>query len=190
MSNDCWKFTGSPSDSLSARSEARRVDRVDPEGACGQVEAPEVVGVADELGDDLAEPERHDREVIAAEAQRREPDEDAGKRGHAAREQEDDPEVDVDAAEVGGDPGRAKMDLHLLEVARGEPAARVRPDCVERHVPEVEQAAVADDDVEADGHHDEDDHDHRRADAREVLDDRDGGRQAVVVDGVEGGARE
>ena len=60
-------------------------------------------------------------------------------------------------------PTEPKWTLHLLEVARREPAGRVRADGVERDVAEVEQPAVADDDVEADGHHDEDDHDHRRA---------------------------
>ena len=42
------------------------------------------------------------------------------------------------------------MERDLVELLRGEPAGRVRPDRVERDVAEVEQAGVADDDVEAD----------------------------------------
>ena len=43
-----------------------------------QVEAEEVVAVADDLRNDLSEPERHDSEVVAAQAQRRKSDEDPG----------------------------------------------------------------------------------------------------------------
>ena len=56
----------------------------------------EVVGVADELRDDLAEAERHDREVVPAQAQRRQADEDAGERGQAPATDEHEPHVDVD----------------------------------------------------------------------------------------------
>ena len=51
--------------------EAERVDRREPEAAVGHVEAVQRVGVADELRDDLAEAERDDRQVVAAQAERR-----------------------------------------------------------------------------------------------------------------------
>ena len=57
--------------------EAGRVDRADPERAVREVEAEDVVAVADDLGDDLAEAERHDREVVATQSQRRQADQDA-----------------------------------------------------------------------------------------------------------------
>src|SRR4051794_30822850 len=44
----------------------RCVDRRDPVRAVGQVEAPEVVAVVRDLRQDLAETERHDREVVTA----------------------------------------------------------------------------------------------------------------------------
>jgi len=47
--------------------EAGRVDRADAERAVCEIEAADVVAVADRLRDDLSETERHDREVVAAE---------------------------------------------------------------------------------------------------------------------------
>ena len=60
--------------------EAGRVDRRDPVRAVREVEAAEVVAVARDLRQDLAEAERDDREVVAAEAQRRQADQDAEER--------------------------------------------------------------------------------------------------------------
>ena len=67
------KLAGKPS--VESLPESGRVDRVDPGRAVREVE-PEtrVVGVARDHLDDLAEPERDDGEVVAAEPQRREPD--------------------------------------------------------------------------------------------------------------------
>ena len=64
---------------------AERVDRRDPERSVRQVEAADRVGVPDELRDDLAEPERHDREVVAAQAQRRQADDDPDDRREEPR---------------------------------------------------------------------------------------------------------
>ena len=57
----------------------------------------EIVGVPDELRDDLPESERHDREVVAAQAQGRQPDEDPCKRGRSAGDEEDEPDRDVNS---------------------------------------------------------------------------------------------
>ena len=63
--------------------EAGRVDRRDPVRAVREVEAraEEVVAVPRDLRQDLAEAERHDREVVAAQAQRRQADQDPDERG-------------------------------------------------------------------------------------------------------------
>ena len=67
--------------------EARRVERRDPVRPVRQVEAgaEEVVAVARDLRQDLAEAERHDREVVAAQAQGREADQDPEERGQRTR---------------------------------------------------------------------------------------------------------
>ena len=78
--------------------EARRVDGIDAEGAVREVEArlvvderrdPVRVTVQRRLVDDLAEAERDDREVVAAQPQRRQADQDAGNRRDAAADEED-----------------------------------------------------------------------------------------------------
>ncbi len=56
-----------------------------PKRPVRQVEAEEVVAVADDLRDDLAESERHDREVVAAQAERGQPDQDPGEERQQAR---------------------------------------------------------------------------------------------------------
>ena len=84
---------------------------------------------------------------------------------------EDEPERDMDAGRIPVDPDRAEVKAHLLELARGEPARHIGARRVERDVAEVEQAGVADDDVQADGHHREDENDHHRAELREEVSD-------------------
>ena len=76
--------------------EAEAVDAVEAERAVREVEAAEVVAVADELRDDLAEAERDDREVVAAQPQRRDADQDAEERGEDRRDQDHEPRVEVD----------------------------------------------------------------------------------------------
>ena len=53
--------------------------------------------VGRDLPDDLAERERDDADVVAAQAQRRHADQHAGDRRRDDREHEDDQEVEVDA---------------------------------------------------------------------------------------------
>ena len=58
---------------------------------------------------------------------------------------------------------RSEVDVLLRELVRREPARHVGADRVERDVAEVEQAGVAHDEVQAEGHDREDHHhDHRR----------------------------
>ncbi len=68
---------------------------------------------------------------------------------------------------------RPEVEGDVLEVDRGEPAGRVRTDGVERDVTEIEQAGIADDDVEPDRHHRErEHHDHGSRRGDEVADHR------------------
>ena len=76
-----------------------------------QVEAAEGVGVAHELRDDLAEAERDDREVVAAQAQRRQPDQDAGEVRERAGQDEDEPHREVDPGEVVRRPTEPKWNV-------------------------------------------------------------------------------
>ena len=56
--------------------------------------------VADELRHDLAEAERDDGEVVAAQAQRRQADQDADDRREHPGEDQDEPHRDVDPGEA------------------------------------------------------------------------------------------
>ncbi len=67
---------------------------------------------------------------------------------------------------------RAELEVDRGEVRRGEPGRRVGADRVERDIAEIEQARVADDHVEADRHHREDDDRDHRVHVREGLEDR------------------
>ena len=67
-----------------------------PNVPCVEVEPEEVVAVLHDLRDDLAEPERDDREVVAAQAQRRQADDDPGEEREEAGDDQDDPHRDVD----------------------------------------------------------------------------------------------
>ena len=78
----------------------------------------------------------------------------------------------------------ADVHVDVREVLRREPRDRVRTHRVERDVAEVEQAGVADDDVQAEGHHGEDHHRHARVDAREVAED-DHVEQVRLVERIE-----
>src|SRR3970282_2015168 len=105
------------------RAEAERIDGADAEGAVREVEAdPLLVGVAHELRDDLPEAERHDGEVVAAEPERGQADEDADHRREDAGDGEDEPHRDVEAGLVIGD-GRTGGKRELFELQRRKPAA-------------------------------------------------------------------
>ena len=80
--------------------EAGRVDRVDPLRAVRDVVPEEVVAVVGDLGHDLAEAERHDREVVAAQAQGREPDQDAREGREDPGDDQHEPDRDVKAGRV------------------------------------------------------------------------------------------
>ena len=117
--------------------------------------SPRVVAVAEDLREDLAEAEGHEGQVVALQPQRRRADDDAGdaattpatirtsqnvmwmpgKFGSAVST-----EVDVDVA-----PARRDVDRE----DRHQPGGDVGAEQEERDVAEVEQAGVADDDVEA-----------------------------------------
>ena len=150
-----------------AVAEAEAVDAGQAERAVRQVEAADVVAVAHELRDDLAEAERHDGEVVAAQAQRGQADqhaeqgrEDRGDQDHApGREVDPERALGHRAAE---DPA-ARAVQAAAELLRRQPAGHVGAAGEERHVAEVEQAGVADDDVQPDAHDRErDDHERRR----------------------------
>ena len=76
-------------------------------------------------------------------------------------------------ASVRVDADRAEVDRLVRELQRREPGCRVGAHRVERDVAEVEQAGVADDDVQADGHHDEHEHVDARRDVGPHAEDRD-----------------
>ena len=112
-------------------------------------------------------PERDDREVVTAQAQRRQADQHAeqGREEAAITITLHGREVDAErpAGHGPADDPAAWIGDAAAELLRGEPAGDVGAGGVERHVAEVEQPGVADDDVEADAHDGErDDHERRR----------------------------
>ena len=135
--------------------QARRRDAVQPGGAVGQ-RGP----VADDDRHDLAEAERHDRQVVAAEAKGRQAEQDTAQRRDQSAERQGEPEGEGevhDAAVVAGHlrhqperleelPGLAPGRLQLERIQH---AIGIGPDGEERGIAEVEQAGEADDDVEA-----------------------------------------
>ena len=122
-------------------------------GSAGRREAADAVGavgdgvrVEEHDRDDLAEPEGHDREVVAAQAERRRAEQDAEQRRDARADEEHRPEHEPGvAAEVGDD-----VDAQdAVAERRGDVGVGVGADREERRVAEVEQAGHADDEVEA-----------------------------------------
>ncbi len=91
---------------------------------------------------DLAEPERHDREVVPAQAEHRGADQQTDARG----QQRDDPHRHEEV-QVGGQRRRRRAGRRVQEGA-GEHAGRVGAEREEGHVAEVEQARVPDHDVQ------------------------------------------
>lgn len=89
--------------------------------------------VAQQDADDLAEAEGHDRQVVAAQAQHREAEEEAEQRGHHPGDRQGGPEAE---------PG-----------VLGEQRVGVGTYRVEADVAEIEQAGQADHDVQADAEH-------------------------------------
>ena len=91
--------------------------------------------------DDLAEGERDDREIVAAQAQHREAEDHAPGRGEQAGERQAHPEAQVEIV--------------------GEQGEGIGADRVEGDIAEVEQPGRADDDVQAPAEHDVGEHDDR-----------------------------
>ena len=91
------------------------------------------------IGTISPKPEGDDREVVAAQAQRRRPEQDAEHGGDERADEEHRPEREVEAGE-----------------RRGRERVGVRADREERGVAKVEQARQADDDVQAERQQDED----------------------------------
>ena len=127
------------------------------------------------LVDDLPEAERDDREVVATQPQRRQADQHARDRRRDARRRRG-----RSRSRCGC---RRRPAAHRClrtrsrcrsdgEVRRREPGGRVGADRIEGDVPEVEQARVAHDHVQADRHHREDDDRDHRVHVRECLEDR------------------
>ena len=88
--------------------------------------------VVEEDAHDLAEAERDDGKVVAAQLERRRAEQHAEQRGDRRADRQDDPERQVQ-----------------IEVRAGEQRIGVGADGVERDVAEIEQAGEADDDVQA-----------------------------------------
>ena len=132
---DCGPVKSMPSDRLAClaneklpmRNGSISVDALRPVG-----DVDRRVQVVEEDADDLAEAERDDRQVVAAQLQRRRAEQHAEQAGDRRADRQDDPERQVQA-----------------EVRRREQRVDVGADGVERDVAEVEQAGEADDDVEA-----------------------------------------
>ena len=136
--------------------EVRAVDAADPVRAVRQV-----VRVEEDDRDDLAESERHDRQVVTPQAQRRSAQEDAEGGGHEGADDEHRPED-----EPGGvAEERRDVDAQdLVAERRGGVRVGVGADREERRVAEVQEAGHADDQVEAEGQ------EHEHAGVREAVD--------------------
>jgi hypothetical protein len=121
-------------------------DLVDPGDALGAVgDVDRRVEVVEEHAHDLAEAEGDDRQVVAAQLQRRRPEQHAEEAGHRRTERDQQPPGHVQAVRKGGSDRREGIG----QLRRGEQAQHVGADRIESDVAEVEQAGVADDDVEA-----------------------------------------
>ena len=88
--------------------------------------------------DDFAEPEGHNREVIAAHPQDGEAEQQPPERSRQHCKGQRRPKTHVRASQL---------------ARRGENAHRIRTKGKERHIPQVQQPRVADDDVQAQPHH-------------------------------------
>ncbi len=123
----------------------------------GMLETPlgppvRLLPVDDDEADDLAEGERHDGEIVAAQAQHGEAEQHAPERGEDAGERQADPER---PAEIGG-----------------EQRVGIGADRIEGDVAEIEQAGEPDHDVQAPAQHDIGEHEDREVeDVALVIED-------------------
>src|SRR6266550_506411 len=97
--------------------EARGVDRTDAERSVREVEALDAIRVPDELRDDLPEAQRHDRQVVTTQPERRQADQDPPDGGEERGAKQDEPDRDVDPVLLSADPDRTEVEPHLLELA-------------------------------------------------------------------------
>ncbi len=132
--------------------------RPDPAEALRPVRHP--VPVARHHRHDLAEAQRDDRQIVAAQAQGGRAEEHAEERADQRADHEHDPERDLELDQIG--PARHRHPLDLAEPEQGRPhvgprdlelarrgrAVGVGADREERRVAEVQEPREADDDVE------------------------------------------
>ncbi len=128
--------------------DAERVDQRDALRAVGDVDR--LRQVVQEDADDLAEAQRDDRQIVAAQLERRCAQQDAEQAGDGGADRQDDPERQMQ-----------------VEVRDGQQRVDVGADRVEGDIAQVEQAGEADHDVQAERQEDVED--------REVGDAHPGG---------------
>ncbi len=129
--------------------EARPRHAADAGIAVGQVDP-----VDQHQADDLAEGERDDREVVAAQPQHREPEQDAPERGEHAGDRQQHPERPrPELVEIDGEERIFRHEGDERQAVLGEQRERIGADRVEGDVAEVEQAGEADHDIEAPAEH-------------------------------------
>ena len=135
-------------------------DRLTPVGELVVAERGQLVAVLSDPADDLAEGQRHDRDVVAAQAQRGQADQSAGDGTQEDRPDDQQQEVQVDAGQALGelaDPdvnaGRVATFVDAREEIGGPPAGDQQPERVEGHEAEVQQAGEPHHQVEPERHH-------------------------------------
>ena len=104
--------------------------------------------------DDLAEGERHDGEIVAAQPQHREAEQDAPERGKDARDRQQHPERPrPKLVEIDGEVRILGHEGDERQAVLGQQREGIGADRVEGDVAEVEQAGEADHDIEAPAEH-------------------------------------
>ncbi|MNN30110.1 hypothetical protein D3C81_1437490 [compost metagenome] len=125
-----------------------RVHRRDALGTIGDVDR--TVQVVHEDADDLAEAQRHDGQVVAAQLERWRPQQHAEGGGHQDRDRQHEPHRQVQA---GGEQLLDPLEL-VGQVGRAKQRHHVRAHRIERDIAQVKQAGKAHHDVQAQRQHD------------------------------------
>ncbi len=128
--------------------DADRIDLTYPLRTVGDVHR--VVQVVHEDADDFAEAERDDGQVVAAQLEHRHAEDDPRDGRRQERQRYHPPDRDVQAVRE----HRREGGEVVRQLGRGEQREQVGADGVEGHVAQVEQAGVADDDVQPQRQHD------------------------------------
>ena len=119
-----------------------RIDAADAFGPVGNVDR--VIQIVQEYADDLAESQRDDGQVVAAQFQGRRSEQHAEERRHSGRQRDHQQDRHVDPARIQcTNPGEG-----LAQVWRGEQGVHIRADRKKCHVAQIEQAGIPDDDVQ------------------------------------------